>query len=325
MSDLSDLYQTVILDHNRRPRNRGKLPTAKRVASGDNPTCGDQCRVYLRLDGDRIAEISFDGSGCAISQATASLMTTQIKGKTAPKRRQLYQEFHEIVTTGKHRRRRFSDLAAFAGVHAFPGPDQMRHAWLARRAQRAEERRRQRTSEVTRPYRLPPHGAVLERCPRRFSDPAPAGQRQAARLSRQRRDDPEAARGHRRAAPITSATTATSTAGCMRSRCARPTPTRRTRPRGEIHQRRRSARKSFSPAARPKRSISSPQSWGAALTSSLATSFSSPRWSTTPTSCRGSWLAQRTGATLRYVPVLGRQRRKTARSRGARPIAHRRR
>ena len=81
--DLSELYQQVILDHNKSPRNRGKLPTANRVAHGDNPTCGDQCSVYLRLDpasaspdGQRIAEITFDGSGCAISQASASLMTT---------------------------------------------------------------------------------------------------------------------------------------------------------------------------------------------------------------------------------------------------------
>ena len=61
MSDLDDLYQQVILDHNRRPRNRGKLPTANRVAHGDNPSCGDQCSVFLRLDGDRIADIAFDG------------------------------------------------------------------------------------------------------------------------------------------------------------------------------------------------------------------------------------------------------------------------
>ena len=63
--DLSELYQQVILDHNKRPRNRGKLPTANRVAHGDNPSCGDQCSVYLRLDGERIGDISFDGSGCA--------------------------------------------------------------------------------------------------------------------------------------------------------------------------------------------------------------------------------------------------------------------
>ena len=101
MSDLSELYQQVILDHNKRPRNRGKLPTANRVAHGDNPSCGDQCNVYLRVDGDRIAEISFDGSGCAISQASASLMTTQLKGKTAAEAQKLYDEFRNIVTTGK--------------------------------------------------------------------------------------------------------------------------------------------------------------------------------------------------------------------------------
>ena len=69
--DLTELYQQVILDHNKRPRNRGRLPTATRVAHGDNPTCGDQCSVYVRLEGDRIADLSFDGAGCAISQASA--------------------------------------------------------------------------------------------------------------------------------------------------------------------------------------------------------------------------------------------------------------
>jgi nitrogen fixation NifU-like protein len=118
-ADLTELYQQVILDHNKRPRNRGKLPTANRVAHGDNPTCGDQCSVYLRLDGDRIADISFDGSGCAISQASASLMTTQVKGKTAAEVDALYQNFHQIVTTGEAPED-ISDLGAFAGVHAFP-------------------------------------------------------------------------------------------------------------------------------------------------------------------------------------------------------------
>jgi len=119
MSDLSDLYQQVILDHNRRPRNRGKLPTANRVAHGDNPSCGDQCSVYLNLDGDRIKDLSFDGSGCAISQASASLMTTQLKGKTAAEAQKLYDEFHHIVTSGESPEE-ISDIAAFAGVHAFP-------------------------------------------------------------------------------------------------------------------------------------------------------------------------------------------------------------
>lgn len=119
MQDLSDLYQSVILDHNRRPRNRGKLPTANRVAHGNNPSCGDECSVYLRLDGDRVAEISFDGSGCAISQASASLMTTQVKGKTAPEVEALFKDFHHIVTTGEAPEE-ISDIAAFAGVHDFP-------------------------------------------------------------------------------------------------------------------------------------------------------------------------------------------------------------
>lgn len=118
-ADLTELYQQVILDHNRRPRNRGKLPTANRVAHGDNPSCGDQCSVYLRLDDDKIADLSFDGSGCAISQASASLMTTQLKGKTAAEAQALYDEFHRIITTGEAPEE-ISDLAAFAGVHAFP-------------------------------------------------------------------------------------------------------------------------------------------------------------------------------------------------------------
>ncbi|PTY06278.1 SUF system NifU family Fe-S cluster assembly protein [Opitutaceae bacterium EW11] len=119
MSDLSDLYQSVILDHNKRPRNRGKLPTANRVASGDNPTCGDQCTVYLKMDGDRIGEIAFDGSGCAISQASASLMTTQLKGKNAVEAEAIYKEFSDIVKTG-NAPEEFNELAAFAGVHAYP-------------------------------------------------------------------------------------------------------------------------------------------------------------------------------------------------------------
>jgi nitrogen fixation NifU-like protein len=120
MQDLTDLYQSVILDHNRRPRNRGKLPTANRVAHGDNPSCGDQCTVYLRLDGDRIADISFEGSGCAISQASASLMTLNLKGKTVPEAEAIYADVHKLVTTGQVDENNLSDLAALAGVHQFP-------------------------------------------------------------------------------------------------------------------------------------------------------------------------------------------------------------
>jgi nitrogen fixation protein NifU and related proteins len=119
MSDLTDLYQSVILDHNKRPRNRGKLPTATRVATGDNPTCGDQCTVYLRMDGEKIGEITFEGSGCAISQASASLMTTQLKGKTEAEATETFREFNDIVKTGKAPED-FNELAAFAGVHAYP-------------------------------------------------------------------------------------------------------------------------------------------------------------------------------------------------------------
>jgi len=120
MQDLTDLYQSVILDHNRRPRNRGKLPTANRVAHGENPSCGDQCTVYLRLDGDRINEISFDGAGCAISQASASLMTLALKGKTVAEAEAAYADVHTLVTTGKVDEDNLSDLAALAGVHQFP-------------------------------------------------------------------------------------------------------------------------------------------------------------------------------------------------------------
>lgn len=119
MSDLTDLYQAVILDHNKRPRHRGRLPTATRVASGDNPTCGDSCTVYLRLEGDRIAEASFEGTGCAISQASASLMTTLLQGRTIEEVKKQYAEFKDIVTTGREPEE-FSETAAFAGVHAFP-------------------------------------------------------------------------------------------------------------------------------------------------------------------------------------------------------------
>lgn len=119
MSDLTELYQQVILDHNRRPRNRGRLPTANRVAHGDNPTCGDQCSVYLQVDGDRIADLRFEGQGCAISQASASLMTTLLKGRTAAEAQTLAADFHRIVTSGQAPEE-MSDLAAFAGVHAYP-------------------------------------------------------------------------------------------------------------------------------------------------------------------------------------------------------------
>lgn len=123
MSDLTDLYQAVILDHNKRPRNRGRIPAANRVATGDNPICGDNCTVYLRVTDDgRIAEIGFEGAGCAISQSSASLMTTQLRGHTAAEAEALYQQFHDTVSTGHPPgdSGEFNELAAFAGVHAYP-------------------------------------------------------------------------------------------------------------------------------------------------------------------------------------------------------------
>lgn len=120
MQDLTDLYQSVILDHNRRPRNYTVLPTANRVGSGNNPLCGDQLTVYLRLDGDRIAEVAFQGSGCAISQASASLMTVNLKGKTIAEAEAIAAGVHHLITTGDVKDDEMSDLAALAGVHQFP-------------------------------------------------------------------------------------------------------------------------------------------------------------------------------------------------------------
>lgn len=120
MHDLTDLYQSVILDHNRRPRNYQVLPTANRVGSGNNPLCGDEITVYLRLEGDRIADISFQGSGCAISQASASLMTVNLKGKTVKEAEAIAGDVMKLITTGEVKDDEMSDLSALAGVHQFP-------------------------------------------------------------------------------------------------------------------------------------------------------------------------------------------------------------
>ena len=117
--DLTELYQSVILENNRRPRNFGKLPTANRVASGNNPVCGDEITVYVRLEEGRVADIKFDGAGCAISQASASVMTQRLKGRTAAEVDALFGRFKEIVTEGKTDDDDL-DLSAFAGVHQFP-------------------------------------------------------------------------------------------------------------------------------------------------------------------------------------------------------------
>jgi nitrogen fixation protein NifU and related proteins len=120
MQDLADLYQAVILDHNRRPRNFVAMESPDRVAVGDNPVCGDHYTVFLRLEGDRISEVSFQGAGCAISKASASVMTSLLKGKTAEEARKIYEKFHQMVTTGEVDPENLSDLSAFAGVYQFP-------------------------------------------------------------------------------------------------------------------------------------------------------------------------------------------------------------
>jgi nitrogen fixation NifU-like protein len=99
MSDLSDLYQEVILDHNRRPRNYGVLAGANRTAKGHNPLCGDRLTVFLEMDGDRIADIRFEGSGCAISKASASLMTDAVKGRDLGDALSLFERFQAMVTS----------------------------------------------------------------------------------------------------------------------------------------------------------------------------------------------------------------------------------
>jgi nitrogen fixation NifU-like protein len=122
MSDeLRDLYQEVILDHNRRPRNFGALPDANRSAEGNNPLCGDMVTVYLRVEDDRVQDISFQGSGCAISTASASLMTDALRGKTVAEAHALFHGFHNLVTRGRDEDlEALGKLAVFEGVREFP-------------------------------------------------------------------------------------------------------------------------------------------------------------------------------------------------------------
>jgi nitrogen fixation NifU-like protein len=123
MADLRELYQQTILEHNRSPRNFKKLGDANRTAEGNNPLCGDHITLYVRLDGDVIGEIGFQGSGCAISQASASLMTAAVQGKTASEAEALFHQFHDMVAGGPEAPadpKTLGKLAAFAGVKEFP-------------------------------------------------------------------------------------------------------------------------------------------------------------------------------------------------------------
>lgn len=117
--DLTDLYQQVILDHCKNPRNFRELAGATCSAQGHNPLCGDQLRLYLVLDGDRIKEASFVGSGCCISKASASLLTEYVRGKTRAEVEKTFDRVHAMVTTGKVEGE-VGKLAVFAGVHKYP-------------------------------------------------------------------------------------------------------------------------------------------------------------------------------------------------------------
>jgi nitrogen fixation protein NifU and related proteins len=121
MSELSDLYQEVILDHNRRPRNFRTIDDASRKQEGYNPLCGDRLILYVRLDGDRISDVAFQGSGCAISKASASLMTEALKGKTVAEARELFEKFHEMVTSSPDTDPAdLGKLSVLSGVREYP-------------------------------------------------------------------------------------------------------------------------------------------------------------------------------------------------------------
>lgn len=122
-SDLRALYQEVILDHNRQPHNFRALPDASHRAVGYNPLCGDKVTLYLRVADDRIADISFQGSGCAISTASASILTETLKGRTRAEAKELFQVFHDLVTgkvAANGKGRELGKLAVFSGVSEFP-------------------------------------------------------------------------------------------------------------------------------------------------------------------------------------------------------------
>ncbi|SFJ96163.1 Fe-S cluster assembly sulfur transfer protein SufU [Methylophaga sulfidovorans] len=120
MSDLRDLYQQVIMDHKKKPRNFREITDANHMAHGNNPLCGDALVVYVKLNGDVIEDISFQGSGCAISVASASLMTETLKGKTLADAEALYEDVHKALTGDKDAAELTGKLQVLAGVKEFP-------------------------------------------------------------------------------------------------------------------------------------------------------------------------------------------------------------
>ena len=118
--ELRELYQQVILDHNRNPRNFKELPNATRKVDGYNPLCGDHYTVFVELDGDVIKDVSFTGNGCAISKSSASVMTSTVKGKPTAEAERLFDQFHRLVTGEVPPQGDLGRLAAFSGVSEFP-------------------------------------------------------------------------------------------------------------------------------------------------------------------------------------------------------------
>ena len=117
--DLTELYQQLLLDHSKSPRNFRVLPDANRIAQGTNPICGDNYTLYARMDGDVVQELTFQGSGCAISKASASLLTESLKGKTKAEVKLMFDKVRDMITTG-HIDGDLGKLSALAGVHRFP-------------------------------------------------------------------------------------------------------------------------------------------------------------------------------------------------------------
>lgn len=123
MSELNDLYQEVILEHNKNPRNFREIETATVTADGNNPLCGDALRVYVEMDGETVKDVAFKGSGCAISKASASMMTQAVKGKSKAEAETLFDEFHKMVTgelDAETDENHLGRLRIFSGVLEFP-------------------------------------------------------------------------------------------------------------------------------------------------------------------------------------------------------------
>ena len=147
IGELEELYQEVILDHSRRPRNFGELPAASVKVHGDNPACGDEIHLAVKFDGDGgLQDIKFTGHGCAISQASASLMTAKLKGKSRPEVEKMLRAFHDLVTTEKNDGTKgLGDLQVMRGVRKFP--QRVKCAMLPWRA--VEQALRQSEGEAT--------------------------------------------------------------------------------------------------------------------------------------------------------------------------------